>query len=607
MVAYAERTSDDEPGPPEPFLRECQSVSCPTNGTHLTGLALQGVVLDGIELQGTAVTLNFAFATDYLVITNEGTKLKEKNEFKIKPSVDVVVPKGQELKSILHVELSDSPRDGQIYVDPQGKRWLVVSIRDQGRIEFYDFDGNKKKEISIPFSVHAKSFRFSNGKLYVLGAPINNEKTPGKNHDMITAIDLSSQLKPESDIKITSSFERYCEGAHPDVLNISSDGKSQRLCVGGRPSALAVSPDGKTILVVNEEDNRTGTVGVVSTNPFAKTQENIIFPNENALHDVVFAPNGKRAFVLAENMTVFLLDNSSNGWRLNEKVIDLGGLEQEWKGEGFGLAISRSGQELYVTRGTRKPEKPQDNQLIVVDLRYLDCYLSNSRMAAGDFGRLQQCPKALDGLQVQRYNVGLRPWGVALSSDGCQILVASSFSDQIDVVRLTDGNIAKFPIKSQPRLLSLWSDEGLSSSTMCEERTWNFTAAVKDLGHQKDFGCGEHHVNVHVLSYWNDTPGGIGLLPMLEQEIDALIGKIPEETPSDQKGFLANIKQILDTSSAHYGLIRAATGVKAHLSYHFQTTSKQCPQDKVGWVREASDYIEKILAVAQSLLVETWS
>jgi hypothetical protein len=44
-------TEDDE------INGECQSVLCPTNGPHLTGLALQGVALDGLALHSIEVTL----------------------------------------------------------------------------------------------------------------------------------------------------------------------------------------------------------------------------------------------------------------------------------------------------------------------------------------------------------------------------------------------------------------------------------------------------------------------------------------------------------------------------------------------------------------------
>jgi len=56
LAAETESTSEGVRG--QRIRGECQSVLCPTNGPHLTGIALQGVALDGLALQGTDVTLH---------------------------------------------------------------------------------------------------------------------------------------------------------------------------------------------------------------------------------------------------------------------------------------------------------------------------------------------------------------------------------------------------------------------------------------------------------------------------------------------------------------------------------------------------------------------
>jgi hypothetical protein len=55
LAAETENTSEGVRG--QRIGRDCQLVNCPTNGPHLTGIALPGVALDGLALHGTAVTL----------------------------------------------------------------------------------------------------------------------------------------------------------------------------------------------------------------------------------------------------------------------------------------------------------------------------------------------------------------------------------------------------------------------------------------------------------------------------------------------------------------------------------------------------------------------
>jgi YVTN family beta-propeller protein len=259
-------------------------------------------------------------------------------------------------------------------------------------------------------------------KIYValsgsaIGGPNVDESTlppPDKSADAIAEFDIA-QNKVVRMLQAGSDPENFAVGLDDKTIYVSNedaDGVSfldiasgkltTTIKTGEEPEGVSVTPDGKLVYSTNEAD---GTVSVIDPSA-AKLLKQVKVGRRP--RNVVFMPDGAHAYVNAENDgAIGYLDTVKN---VLIKPIPLG---KPGEIKPMGMAMSSDATKLYVSTGlidtaTNKP--------------------------------------------VTSFEVGQRPWGIALSADGKTLYSANGPSNDVSVVDLSNNTVArKVPVNAGP-------------------------------------------------------------------------------------------------------------------------------------------------------------
>src|ERR1043166_3356831 len=229
-----------------------------------------------------------------------------------------------------------------------------------------------------------------------LGGPGVDERKlppPDKTADGIGVFDvqqrkllrlIQSGSDPENFDLIKDGTKLYVSNEDDSKVSVVdiADGKVvQSFAVGEEPEGVKVSPDGKFVYITSED---TGTISVLDT-----TSSKLIktFKVGHRPRSVAFMPDGSRAYVNAENDgSVVVID------AVKHEALQTISLGQPGVIKPMSVLLSADAKKLYVSTG-------RGHKVFVIDT-------ATNQVA-------------------RSFEVGERPWGIALSPDGKTLYTAN--------------------------------------------------------------------------------------------------------------------------------------------------------------------------------------
>src|SRR3954447_13831490 len=302
---------------------------------------------------------------------------------------------------------------------PEGSYRVYVSNEGSGDLSIIDPD-KMETLATVPLGKRARGIHPSaDGNLIYVALSGSPFAPPGVDESTLPPPDKSADGVGVFDVAQQKMLRKVPGGSDPEQFAISKDGKLlyvsnedagglsfvdpangnvlKTVKTGDEPEGVMLSPDGKFVYVTSEEE---GTVAVVDT---AKQEVVKTIPVGRRPRGIVFTPDGSKAYVTNENDS-------------NVAVIDTAKLEVAGKietGEGtkpMGMALSKDGSKLYVSTGRGK-------SVVLID------------------------PAAAK--VVTSFEVGQRPWGIALSPDEKLLFTANGPSGDVSIVELETKAVRK--------------------------------------------------------------------------------------------------------------------------------------------------------------------
>lgn len=232
----------------------------------------------------------------------------------------------------------------------------------------------------------------------------------------------------------------------------NADTARATITVGGNAGSIAFSPDGSTAFVA---DTTTGTVSVVNV-AMSSVSRTITIPGATgAGWGLGLSPDGSRVYATDNGADKLYILNASTGAVIGS-AISVGGRPAalavspdgsvvavaNWSGSSISLVTVSNGS-------TRTVARTQATDL-VFSPDGVHLYVSRS----GSPGVVAQL-KVADGTEVRRTTLASEASSIAVTPDGSTLIVTSSPTDEITLIRTSDWSTSSVSVGDDPQAVAV--------------------------------------------------------------------------------------------------------------------------------------------------------